>query len=191
MIDIMGLIGFQIWYIPVALIVLVVLWFISKYNYLVRLREMYRNAKSQISPQLESRWDAVKTILDGVRKYSDYEKSTLESVIEKRRPITPQSSVSEMQEDDRMFEKALGAINVVVERYPDLKASPLYAKAMDEIHYYEENVRHARMILQDAATKYNIGLMTFPTSIVGSMFNFEKGEYFTHTESKSEPPQWN
>lgn len=176
--------------IGVAL-VLIAGWVISVYNSLVTLRERVSNATAQIATQIESRWDALRSLIDATKEYSKYEGETLEKITESRASIGRNSSVSDIEADQSQFNNVLGRLIAVSESYPDLKASNIYQSTMDSINQYENNVRNARMIFNDIVTKFNRKLQVFPSNIVASIFNFKQQEYFQATESKQEMPRWN
>lgn len=176
--------------IILVIVVAVAFWGVGIYNSLVTLRERVDNAKAQIATQIESRWDAIKSLIEATKQYSNHEAEVLESVTEKRASIGRSSSVSEMENAEREFNNVLGRLIAVSENYPDLKASGVYQSTMTSINKFEENVRNARMIYNDVVTRYNRKTKVFPSSIVAGMFNFEQREYFEGTETKQEMPSW-
>ena len=178
-------------YIILIIVVLVVIWGIGQYNNLVRAREMVQNARGQIAAQMESRWDAVRTLIDGAKDYGAYEAETLSNVIAQRTGLTDNPDVADLEDDANKFQGLFNRLLGIVESYPDLKASGLYENAMNAVQKYEENVRHARMIYNDTVTKINRMVQVFPTNIVASLFGFEKEEYFQATEEKTQAPTWN
>ena len=80
-------------------------------------------------------------------------------------------------------------MNVVFERYPELKASELYVNAQNGQREYEENVRMSRMIYNDTATKMNRMVRQWPSSIVASILHFDVKEYLkVDSEEKKQYP---
>ncbi|MFM1524976.1 MULTISPECIES: LemA family protein [Helcococcus] len=173
-----------------VIVVFLVLFVISIYNKLVVLRENVRNAMSQIATQIESRWDVITNLIGATSKYSEHEANTLREVIGMRTGVNRNSSASEVIKDDQLFQQAMDRINVVVESYPNLKADSLYINTMNNIDKYENNVRNARMIFNDTVTKYNREILMFPKNIFAGIFGFHQEEYFKHSESKANMPQW-
>ena len=176
--------------ILIILVVLVGLWVISTYNSLVTLGERVDNAKAQITTQIESRWDALKSLIDATKQYSKHEAEVLEKVTLSRASIGKNSSVEEIESSEREFSGALGRLIAVSENYPDLKASQVYQSTMGSINKYEDNVRNARMIYNDIVTRFNRRIKVFPSSIVAGIFKFDVKEYFQGTESKQDMPSW-
>lgn len=174
----------------VVIIVGILLWVVSIYNTFVTARERVENAKSQIATQIESRWDAVKSLISATKQYSKHEADVLENVTEKRASITKNSSVDDIENSGEEFDNVLVRLIAVSENYPELKASGVYENTMNSINKYEENVRSARMIYNDTVTKMNRKINMFPDNIVANMFNFEEREYFQGTDNKQDMPSW-
>ena len=78
----------------------------------------------------------------------------------------------------------MSKLNVVFERYPELKADNLYLEVQEGQKQYEENVRISRMVYNDTATKMNRMVRQWPSSIVASMLHFDVKEYLTIDEEK-------
>lgn len=177
-------------YIIGAVVLLLIIWAIATYNSFVTLLERVNNAKSQIAIQIESRWDAIKSLIDATKKYSQHEAETLENVTRQRTTINRDSSIEEMEEAEAQIGQVMGRLLAVSEAYPDLKASTLYQTSMEKIDKYENNVRQSRMIYNDTVTRYNRKIRVFPSSILANMFSFTSKSYFEGTESKQEMPSW-
>ena len=148
----------------IALVVIVGGYFISTQRSLVNLDELCKNALSQIEVQLNSRFDAVIALAKTAAQYAINQQSDL-------------------------LTQMMGRLNVVFERYPELKASDLYKEAQQGMKQYEENVRMSRMIYNDTATKMNRMVRQWPSSIVASILHFGLKEYLkTDSEEKKQYP---
>lgn len=178
-------------FILIGLVILIVIWVIASYNKLVLLRERVKNALGQIAAQLESRWDALSSLIQATKHYSEHEAKLLEGVTKMRSGIGRNSTVEEITKDMGQFQELMGRLSVVVEAYPELKADKVYQSTMTSINQYENNVRQSRMIYNDTVTKYNSSILAFPLSMIASMFGFKEQEYFENTESKKDMPMWN
>ena len=83
----------------------------------------------------------------------------------------------------------MSRLNVVVEQYPELKASELYQNAQAGQTEYEENVRMSRMVYNDTATKMNRMVRQWPSSIVAQMLHFDVKDYLkVDNEKKKDYP---
>lgn len=176
--------------IILIIIAVIAIWLISSYNNFVRLREMVKNAMGQISAQVESRWDALSSIIDATKKYSNHEAEVLTEITDTRSGVNNNSSASDVEKDSALFQTAMEKINLVVENYPDLKASTVFENSMNKIDEYEKSVRSSRMVYNDTVTKYNRSILVFPASIIAKMFNFNEMDYFENTKEKADMPSW-
>lgn len=175
----------------VLLGVLLVIWGISVYNRLIKERELVRNAMGQIAAQIESRWDALKSLIEATRQYAGHEADTFKSVTEARSRVTSQSTVADIEQDNQLFGRAMANINAVAEAYPDLKASSVYQQSMGAVDKYENQVRQSRMVYNDTVTKYNRTIQQVPSNIIAGLFNFSQERYFENSPEKAETPSWN
>lgn len=174
--------------IIIAIAAVLVLWGISVQRTLVVQDELCQNAMSQIGVQQNSRWDALTAIVELVKSYNEHEYNTLRDVISLRKPINGQSSAEDANAQETAITEAMKQINVVVEQYPDLKANENYAKAMDSVNTYENQVRMSRMTYNDTVTKYNNIVRQFPGSIVAGLLKFAVRAYLQEPQGKTEMP---
>ena len=174
--------------IVIAIIALLVLWFISAQRSLVNQDELTKNAMSQIGVQQQSRWDALTALAELVKSYNEHEYNTLRDVIAQRKEINADSSAADVNAQEAAISGAVRQIKLVAEQYPDLKANENYAKAMDAVNTYENQVRMSRMVYNDSVTKYNNLIRQFPSSIAASILKFEKKDYLKEVEGKTEMP---
>ena len=176
--------------IILAIVALVVLWVIGVQRKLVEKDELCKNALSQIGVQQASRWDALTALVELVKSYNEHEYNTLRDVIAMRKTITGESSVADAQAQEQALTGLVRNINLVAEQYPELKANENYAKAMDSVNLYENQVRLSRMTFNDTVTKFNKEIRQFPTSIVAGMLGFPPKEYLAEEASKADFPDF-
>ena len=174
--------------IVIVLVALVVLWVISVQRKLVEKDELCKNALSQIGVQQASRWDALTALVELVKSYNEHEYNTLRDVIAQRKNITGESTVAEAQAQEQVLTGLVRNINLVAEQYPELKANENYAKAMDSVNLYENQVRLSRMTFNDTVTKYNKEIRQFPTSLVAGLLGFKTRDYLDEAVGKSDMP---
>ena len=161
-------------FVILGLAVLLVLWGIGAYNRLVREREFVRNSMAQIAAQVESRWDAIKNMIEGTKQYSDYESKTLESITESRASLGRDASVADIEKDDALFAKAMNQLYAVAENYPDLKSNENFIQLQKTLATVEEQLSAARRFYNAAVTQYNNRIMTFPGNMMKSIFGFQQ-----------------
>ena len=179
--------------IVIALVVIVGGYFVSTQRSLVSLDELCKNALSQIEVQLNSRFDAVIALAKTAAQYAKHESETIIEAVKARggnlagAPAAGTPAAINQQSD--LLGQLMGRLNVVFERYPELKASDLYREAQEGMKQYEENVRMSRMIYNDTATKMNRMVRQWPSSIVASMLHFDQKEYLkVDSEEKKQYP---
>jgi len=174
--------------IILAIIVLLVLWFISVQRNLVKRDELCKNSMSQIGVQQASRWDALSALADLTKSYSEFEYNALKEIIAQRAPISRNSSAAEANDQENRITEALTHIMAVAEQYPALKSSEMYAKTMDSVNTYENQVRMSRMVYNDTVTRYNNVIRQIPSNIVASILGYQVKEYLNENVGKSEMP---
>ena len=174
--------------IILAIIALLVLWVISVQRKLVNQDELCKNAMSTIGVQQESRWDALTGMVELIKSYNEHEYNTLRDVIAQRRTIVGNSSAEEADAQENLMGQVAARLNVVVEKYPELKANENYATAMEAVDRYTNMVRTSKMVFNDTATKYNKLIRQIPDSIVASLFGFSVRDYLKIEDKKADMP---
>ena len=175
--------------IIVALALIVVGYFISTQRTLVNLDELCKNALSQIEVQLNSRFDAVIALAKTAAQYAAHESETIIQTVQARGGNAPANTPASINQQADLLGQMMGRLNVVVEQYPELKASDLYIKAQEGQREYEEKVRISRMVYNDTATKMNRMVRQWPSSFVASMLHFDLKDYLkVDNEQKKEYP---
>lgn len=174
----------------IVVVVIIALWFVGVHNSMISLVEKVSNAKSQISVQIESRWDALTSLIKATKKYSEYESATIENIIHARTKVTGKSDVEELNESENQFQRAFGGLMAIVERYPELKADKTYTQTMEAVNKYEDNVRYARMTFNDTVTMYNRKIKSIPTNVIAGMMGLKEENYFEGSSNKQDMPMW-
>jgi len=167
----------------VIVAVVIGMWYISTQRELVNLDEKCSNALSQIEVQMNSRWDALLALAKAASNYAKFESETLIKVIEGRRGASVRTA-EDVNQQQSAFTEVMGKLMAVREDYPELKASGLYEKTMAGIEKFEENVRMARMIYNDSATRMNRYVRQWPSSFVAGQLGFGVKEYLKIDDAK-------
>jgi len=158
--------------------VALVLWFIAIYNNLIRLRNMKEEGWSGIDVQLKRRADLIPNLLESVKGYMGHERGVLEKITELRRQSMEATSVGDKIAAESALTRTLGRLFALAENYPDLKASQNFIDLQGQLSQLEDQIQMARRYYNGTVRNLNVGIETFPNSIVANYFQFEKGEFF-------------
>jgi LemA protein len=178
----MGLLIFS-----VALVAVVAVIIINGYNDLVKYRNRYKNAYSQIDVQLQRRYDLIPNLVETAKGYMKHERETLEAVIAARNSaINASSRAAQNPGDPQAMQQlgnaegaltgALSRLMVLSESYPELKADRAMTQVMEELSSTENRIAFARQAFNDAVTLYNTKSESFPSNLVANTFNFSVAE---------------
>ena len=156
--------------------------FIVIYNGLVRLRNQVKNAWAQIDVQLKRRYDLIPNLVDTVKGYTKHERETLESVTNARNLAQQLSSgggsVGARSKAETELSSAIGRLLVVVEAYPDLKASQNFIALQEELTSTENKISFSRQFYNDSVLRLNNQTQMFPSNIIAGMTGFKAEEFF-------------
>lgn len=162
---------YLIWLL-VAVVVLF-FWVIGIYNRLIALIEAINNNKRQIDIQLDRRFKVFESLIEVVKKYMDYEQTTLKDVVALRNQA--QAAKDSGDETARMqaengISKIAAGLNLVFEQYPDLKANQNALQLQEEIVNTENKLAYAKQAYNDGVEQYNAMKKSFFQSMVVSFF---------------------
>lgn len=161
-----------------ALAVLFLLYGVSVYNKLVRLKNLVKEAWSSIDVMLKKRHDLIPNLVETVKGYASHEKETLQSVIDARNQAGGSGSVKEIEAAESQLTSALTRLFALAEQYPDLKANTNFLQLQDQLAAVEGDIEKSRRYYNGTVRNYNTGIESFPDNIIAGMFNFEKEAYF-------------
>ena len=164
--------------ILVAIVILLTLYGVSIYNSLIKLRNMVRNAWSDIDVQLKKRHDLIPNLVETVKGYAAHEKTVLENVTKARSMAAQAKGPEESAQAENMLTQALRQLFAVVENYPDLKANQNFLALQEELRNVEDQIQEARRYYNAVVRDYNIRTESFPSNIIASIFNFKKEQFF-------------
>ncbi|ALO46259.1 LemA family protein [Pseudohongiella spirulinae] len=166
--------------IVLVLFAVLLLYGVSIYNQLVSLRNRYQNGFAQIEVQLKRRYDLIPNLVETARAYMSHERETLESVIAARNAAaqglqnaaaTPgdAAAMQALQGQENALAGALSRFNVVMEAYPDLKASQNMMQLNEELSSTENKVAFARQAYNDQVMAYNTYRQSFPPIVLAGL----------------------
>ena len=184
--------------IVIGAIVLCAIWAISIYNKLVKEEEQVSSAWAQVENAYQRRADLIPNLVKTVKGAADFEKGTLEAVIEARSKATSttidptnltEENMAAFQAAQDNLSSALSRLLVVVEQYPELKANQNFLELQSQLEGTENRISVERNKFNEAAQSYNTKRRTFPTNIIASIFSFGDKPYFKAQEGADKAPK--
>lgn len=157
-----------------GVIILIFLIIFMQYNYLVELKSKVKQSKSGIDIYCKQRFDLIPNLVETVKSYINYEKETLEKIIELK-------NMYNETKDLKLSEKINNKINHILalsETYPNLKASEQFLNLQKKLGKMESQLQAARRIYNSDVTEYNIRIETIPYNILAKAFGFKRENLF-------------
>jgi LemA protein len=164
--------------ISLGIVLLLILWAVSKYNLLVKLRNNRENAFADIDVQLKQRHDLIPQLVSTVKGYAAHEKETLDRVISARNGAVGAKSIDEKIVAENALTSALSGLKITLEAYPDLKANTNFLQLQDEISDIENKLAAVRRYFNSATKELNTAVEVFPSNIIAGAFGFHKEIFF-------------
>ena len=183
--------------IVIAVLGMIAVWMISRYNAFVTMQENVENAWGQVENQYQRRADLVPNLVSTVKGYAAHEQATLVGVMEARAKATqmtidPTNTTAEQlaqyQAAQGELSQALGRLMAVAENYPNLKASENFRQLADQLEGTENRIAYARNLFNDCAKEFNAAIRRFPGNIVAAIFGFERKPYFEAEQGAEKAP---
>ena len=175
----MGLTG----WIITGVIVLALLYGVSVYNRLVRLRALVREAFSGITVQLRRRADLVPNLVSTVQGYASHERETLDAVTAQRTAANNAGSVAATAQADAAMTAMLGRLFAVAEAYPDLKADANFRELQTELSGLETELQSARRYYNATARDLNTRVVSFPDMVFAGPLGFREEPYYEDADA--------
>jgi LemA protein len=175
-------VGSIVLFVVLGVVAVVVLWAIAVFNRLVTLKNQVKNSWAQIDVQLQRRYDLIPNLVETAKGYMNFERGTLESVIQARNQAAAareyvaqqggptESSLKGLLSAEANLGGALGRIFAIVEAYPNLRASEPLMKLQEELSSTENKVAFSRQAYNDQAMNYNVSQQRFPAALLAGMF---------------------
>lgn len=162
---------------------------IAMYNSLVRRKNRFLNAFSQIDVQLQRRYELIPNLVEVAKGYLQHEHETLVEVTQARNNASDRAKeaasqpgspglVNALAQAEQTLAGAMGKLNVVMEDYPDLKADETMRDLHLQFETTENRVSFARQAYSDAVMRYNTYREEFPPVIVARLFAFQEADLF-------------
>lgn len=166
--------------IILAIIVLLIIWVITMYNSLIKLKIKVDNSWSDIRVFLKKRYDLIPNLVNTVKGYAAHEKETFEKVTELRNAAAsvPSTDVKGSAEANQALRGALRSLFAVAENYPELKANQNFLELQNALQSIEGDLGNARRYYNATVRDYNTAIQQFPAVIIANMSGFKAREFY-------------
>ncbi len=158
-----------------AIVVLLLLYLVSIYNHLVRIKHNVSKAWSNIDVLLKQRHDEIPKLVETCRQYMKFEQDTLEKVMLARSQVSRARQSQDMQElgmAEGALRMGLGNLFALAEDYPELRANENYQHLQSRISILENIIADRREFYNESTNINNIGIEQFPEVVVARLFAF-------------------
>ena len=181
-----------------AIIVLaIVLWGTKVYNGMVTMQETVTSQWGNVETQYQRRSDLVPNFVNTVKGAANFEQTTLTQVIEARSKATSVTidptkmtaeNMQQFQQAQGQLSSALSRLMVVVEKYPELKATQNFRDLQVTLEGTENRISVERRKFNEVALTYNTYIRRFPQSFLAGMFGFHIKPYFESEKGAEKAP---
>lgn len=184
--------------IVLAIVVILIAWAVKAYNGLVVKDEACSKQWSKVESQYQRRMDLIPNLVNTVKSYASHEEATLLKVIEARNQASQvkvdaenmtQEQLNNFQQSQENLSSAIRGLNIVVEKYPDLKANQNFLELQSQLEGTENRIAVERQRYSDVVNEYNTSVRRFPNSVFASMFGFDKKPYFEAQSGAENAPK--
>jgi LemA protein len=166
-----------------------ILFIISVYNGLIRLRNEVDNSFAQIDVQLKRRNDLIPNIVETVKGYAKHEREVFENVTKARAAIMGAKTVKEKADASNMLSSTLKSLFAVAENYPQLKANENFMQLQEELSGTESKIAYARQHYNDVVMEFNVRIQVFPNNLIAGPLGFAKRDMFSTPETERAVPK--
>lgn len=190
-----GLVGCLLVLVVAVLLAGLTLW--QSYNRLVKLDEGVKSAWAQVENVYQRRADLIPNLVETVKGARDFERETLTAVVEARAKVgqvtfsgVPNAEqFAQFQKAQDELSSALSRLLVVVERYPELRATEAFRDLQAQLEGTENRIAVERKRFNEAAQAYNTFRRRFPQMLIANLLGFAQRPYFQATPGAERPPQ--
>lgn len=165
-------------FIILAIIVVLVLWFVFMYNNFVRKVNRSKEAWADIDVQLKRRYDLIPNLINTVKGYAAHESSTFEKITQARSAAMSATGPAQKAQAEQSVMAGIRGIYAVAEQYPELKANANFMQLQSDLTDTENKIQAARRFYNSNVRDLNTAIEVFPNNMIANTFHFSKMELF-------------
>lgn len=170
--------------IPIALVILLLIWGVVTYNRLITERLKVQTQWSQIDVVLKQRFELIPNLMETVKSYAAHEKEALQAVTDARSRYLSAADAQGQMKASTDLSGAMSRLMAVAESYPELKSNQNFLHLQQQLSEMEEKLANYRQFYNDTVLRYDRLLETIPTNLIAKMLHFKREEFFKVEESE-------
>lgn len=172
----------------IAVIAVLLLYFIAVYNGLIARRNQVREAWATVDTQLKRRYDLIPNLIETVRGAAKHESETLAAVTNARNVAMSETGPMSADAQNKLTQ-TLKSLFAVAENYPDLKANQNFLELQRELADTENKIQATRQFYNTVVMGLNTQIEQFPSNIIANMFNITPEKMFEIDEAEKAAPK--
>ena len=176
-------------YIIVAIIVLILIYFGLNYNSLVKLNNTVKEAFSTMDVYLKKRWNLIPNIVETVKEYARHENSALKEIVELRNGTYDSMSSDEKVDVNNKLSQKINKLIAIAEAYPNLKANENFKDLSEQLTKIEDDIANSRKYYNGTVRIFNNKVQMFPSNVVAGILGFKEQKMFEASENERENVQ--
>ena len=160
----------------IAVVVVLIIYGITIFNYLVQLKHNVNKSWSNIDVLLKQRHDELPKLVDSCKQHMQFEKSTLQQIVEARSKVSDAreaGDIAALGAAETQLRVGLGQLFAVVEAYPELKANETFHHLILRVTNLEDAIADRREEYNESVNNLNVRIEQFPDSIIAKRKNFK------------------
>ena len=168
-----------------AVLLVVVIYFVMLYNQLVQIKHNVSKAWANIDVLLKQRHDELPKLVETCKQYMKFEQETLTRVMQARSQVSDARetrNIGALGPAEGELRGALGRLFAVAEAYPDLKTNQTFLNLQNRISSLENGIADRREFYNESVNINNVRIEQFPDSVVAGMFSFKPFELLKFSE---------
>ena len=174
-------------YIILAIVVLIILYFIAVYNKFIRLGNNTKEAWSDIEVQLKRRYDLIPNLVNTVKGYATHESEAFEKVSNARAQAMgvgaigvggAGSTLEAKAKAEGELSNSLKSVFAIAEAYPELKANTNFLELQRELSDTENKIQASRRFYNGNVRDLNIAIESFPSNLIAKIASVQKMNLF-------------
>ena len=172
--------------------------FVGSYNGMVNKEEDVKSQWAQVENSYQRRSDLIPNLVNTVKGYADFEKSTLTEVVQARASATQvkidannlsPENIQKFQQAQEGLSGALSRLLVTVEKYPELKANQNFLELQSQLEGTENRIATERGRFNEMVQVYNKFIRSFPNNIFAGFYGFSQKGYFEAVKGSEKAPE--